>query len=88
MDVWQGSKYAFGGLYTDVPREELAIAPVAEWLTTTGRQNYHQQISSKQHRGQFVDVFLIEEYEYAALWKEPLIAHLKDCFKTNNLGKS
>ena len=26
----------------DAPREELAIAPVVECLTTTGWQNYHQ----------------------------------------------
>ena len=35
----------------------------------------------------FVDVFLIEEYEYAALQQELLIAHFMKRFKTNNLGK-
>ena len=37
----------------DAPRIELATAPVVECLTTTGWQNYHQQVSSKQHHGHF-----------------------------------
>ena len=34
----------------------------------------------------FVDVFLIEVYEYAALRKELLIVHFIQRFKKNNLG--
>ena len=41
------------GFVQDASPEELAIAPVVECLTTTGWQNYHQQISSKQHHGHF-----------------------------------
>ena len=37
----------------DAPRIELATAPVVECLTTTGWQNYYQQVSSKQHHGHF-----------------------------------
>ena len=33
-----------------------------------------------------VDVFLIEEHEYAALLKELLIAYFIERFKRNNLG--
>ena len=42
-----------GFVVQDVSPAELAIAPVVECLTTTGWQNYHQQISSKQHHGHF-----------------------------------
>ena len=35
----------------------------------------------------YVDVFLIEEYEYAALQKELLIAQFVERFKTTNFGK-
>ena len=34
----------------------------------------------------FVDVFLIEEHEYATLLKELLIAYFIERFKRNNLG--
>ena len=30
------------GFVQDAPREELVIAPVVEFLTTTGWQNYHR----------------------------------------------
>ena len=36
----------------------------------------------------FVDVFLIEEYEYAALPKGPLIAPFRERFKGTTLGKA
>ena len=35
----------------------------------------------------FIDVFLIETYEHAALREELLIDHFIESFKTNNLGK-
>ena len=41
------------GFVQDAPREKLATSPVAECLTTTDWQNYHQQISSKQDQGHF-----------------------------------
>ena len=41
------------GFVQDALREELAIAPAVECLTATAWQNYHQQISSKQHHGHF-----------------------------------
>ena len=37
------------GFTQDATREELAIAPVVAYLAITAWQNYHQQISSKQH---------------------------------------
>ena len=36
----------------------------------------------------FVDVFETEDYEYAALWKELLIAPFLEGFKTITLGKN
>ena len=41
------------GFTQDATREELAIAPVVAYLAITAWQNYHQQISSKQHHWNF-----------------------------------
>ena len=76
----------------DASREELVIAPAVECLTTTAWQNYNKlAVSSTPYtllKTQiFVDVFLIEEYEYATLRKELLIAHFIERLKRNDLGK-
>ena len=36
LDVWLSFKYSLEGFVKDAPREELAIVPVVECLTTTG----------------------------------------------------
>ena len=78
----------------DAPREELAVAPVVESLTTTTWQKYHQiklAVSSSTDtlfKNQiFVYVFLLEDNEYNALRKELLVAPFVEHFKTTALGK-
>ena len=80
------------GFVQDAPREELAIALVVECFTTVSKSTTNKLAVSSTtdtllENQVFVDVFLIEEYEYAALWKELLIAPFVERFKTTNLGK-
>ena len=75
------------GFVQDAPREQLAIAPVVESLTTTSWQKHHQDklcVSSTTDtllKNQiFVDAFLIEDYEYDVLRKELLVAPFVEHF--------
>ena len=70
-----------GGFRQDDQREELAIAPVVECLQATAYIYITIKLAVSRTTDTFlktrifVDVFLIEEYEHAALRKKLLIAH-------------
>ena len=81
------------GFVQDVSQQELAIDSVARcskttaWQTITNKLAVSSTMDTLLKTQIFVDVFLIEKYEYDALRKEPFIAHFVERFKTTNLGK-
>ena len=74
----------------DAPREELATTTVVECLTVTLGKTITNKLAVSSTTDTwfktqiFVNVFPIEEYEYAALREKLLL--LMESFKTNNLG--
>ena len=72
MDVWVLSA-ALKGFGLDAPSEELAIAPVVEYLTTTAWKTITNKLAISSSADTllktqiFADVFPIKDHEYAAL---------------------
>ena len=90
LDVWLGSKYAFGELCTGWSTKGTSHYSYWKVFNNNNLVKFKLAVSSSTdtllENLIFIDVFETEDYEYAALQKKLLTAPFVECFKLTTFG--